>query len=145
MTEDDDRARIAEMVKSVYAMLSGPAGPRDYGSVKHYYLPDARLIRTGVDKSGHAFADIMSVDDHHADVDRKLADIAFLEEEISHDCELFGHVARVRSVYKSVYGEGPDAAVGRGVNFFNIVRVRGEWKIASCVWDNEREGLSLAD
>ncbi|MEZ5981877.1 MAG: hypothetical protein R3C54_06160 [Parvularculaceae bacterium] len=143
MTLDQDRRIIREMLRDDYAMLSGPAGPRDYDRVKHYFHPAARLVRTGIGPDGEPFTTVMSVDDHHADVDEKLAKLDFLEEELEHDCEIFGNVARVRSVYRSVYGSGGEARENRGVNFFNLVRENGEWKIISVVWDNERDGLSL--
>lgn len=143
MTLGPDRRIIKEMLQTDYAMLSGPAGPRDYGRVKHYFHPSARLVRTGIGPDGEPFTRVMSVDEHHADVDEKLANLDFLEEELEHDCEIFGNVARVRSVYRSVYGSGADARENRGVNFFNLVRENGEWKIMSVVWDNERDGLSL--
>lgn len=143
MTLDQDRRIIREMLRDDYAMLSGPAGPRDYDRVKHYFHPAARLVRTGIGPDGEPFTTVMSVDDHHADVDEKLARLDFLEEELEHDCEIFGNVARVRSVYRSVYGSGGAARENRGVNFFNLVRENGEWKIISVVWDNERDGLSL--
>ena len=143
MTLDQDRRIIREMLRDDYAMLSGPAGPRDYDRVKHYFHPAARLVRTGIGPDGEPFTTVMSVDDHHADVDEKLAKLDFIEEELEHDCEIFGNVARVRSVYRSVYGSGGAARENRGVNFFNLVRENGEWKIISVVWDNERDGLSL--
>lgn len=143
MADAEDRETIQTMIRDAYAMLSGPPGPRAYDRVKHHYHPDARLVRTGIDENGAPFATVMSVDDHHRDVDAKFADMAFLEDEIDHECEIFGNVARVRSVYRSVFGEGADAREGRGVNFFNLIRENGAWKIMSIVWDNEREGLSL--
>ena len=143
MNEAEDKRRIRAMINEDYAMLSGPPGPRPYEKVKHHYHPRATMVRTGVDENGSPFATVMSVDDHHADVDRKLTDIAFLEEEIDHQCEIFGHIARVRSIYRSVYGTGSAAREGRGVNFFNLIRENGAWKIMSIVWDNERQGLKL--
>ena len=95
MTLDQDRRIIREMLRDDYAMLSGPAGPRDYDRVKHYFHPAARLVRTGIGPDGEPFTTVMSVDDHHADVDEKLAKLDFLEEELEHDCEIFGNVARV--------------------------------------------------
>jgi len=143
MTLDQDRRIIREMLRDDYAMLSGPAGRATIDRVKHYFHPAARLVRTGIGPDGEPFTTVMSVDDHHADVDEKLAKLDFLEEELEHDCEIFGNVARVRSVYRSVYGSGGAARENRGVNFFNLVRENGEWKIISVVWDNERDGLSL--
>ena len=143
MSDSEDRRIIRAMIREGYAMLSGPPGPRAYDAMKHHYHPSARLARTGVDEGGRPFAAVMSVDEHHADVDKKFADAAFLEEEIDHRCEVFGNIARVRSVYRSVYGSPPDAREGRGVNFYNLIREDGRWKIMSVVWDNERAGLRL--
>ena len=140
-----DRDSVRDMIREIYAILSGPPGPRPYQTVKRHYDPRATLVRTGVDDAGRAFATVMSVDEHHADVDQKLADIAFLEEEIAHECEIFGNIARVRSVYRSVYGSESAAIENRGVNFFNLVKRDGVWKIMSIVWDNERPGLKLDD
>ena len=143
MSEAEDKKIIRAMINEDYAMLSGPAGPRPYDRVKHHYHLRATMVRTGVDEKGEAFATIMSVDDHHADVDKKLANTAFIEDEIDHQCEVFGNIARVRSIYRSVYGSGADAREGRGVNFYNLIRENGAWKIMSIVWDNERPGLKL--
>jgi hypothetical protein len=143
MSVEDAKRIIRSMIIEDYAMLSGPPGPRAYDSVKHHYHPDARLVRTGLDEDGRPFASVMTVDQHHADVDKKFAAMAFLEEEIDHQCEVFGNIARVRSVYRSVYGSGPGAREGRGVNFYNFVRIDGAWKIMSIIWDNERPGLRL--
>lgn len=145
MSLDEDRRTINAIVLAIYEMLSGPAGLRDYDRVKGFYHPDARLIRTGVDDNGAPFTQVMTVDEHHADVDRKLADLAFLEEEIAHDCEVFGNIARVRSIYRSVYGTGESAQEGRGVNFFHLIRYNSAWTIVSVIWDNERRGLSIDD
>ncbi len=139
---DADRRAIRAIVNEAYAMLSGPPGPRAYDSVKHHYHPRAVLVRTGAE-GGRPFVNVMSVDQHHADVDAKLANTAFLEEEIDHQCEVFGNIARVRSVYRSVYGSGADARESRGVNFFNLIRDGEAWRIMSIVWDNERAGLAL--
>ncbi len=145
MSADEDRRIIQEMITADYAMLSGPPGPRAYHAVKHHYHPAARLVRTGIGDDGMPFATVMTVDQHHADVDAKFTASAFLEEELDHQCEVFGNIARVRSVYRSVYGSGSSARRGRGVNFYNFVRINGAWKIMSIVWDNERPGLSLDD
>ena len=143
MSDAEDRKIIRAMITDDYAMLSGPPGPRPYHRVKHRYHPRATMVRTGVDADGNSFATVMSVDDHHAYVDRKLADTAFLEEEIDHQSEVFGNIARVRSIYRSVYGTSPAAREGRGVNFYNLIREDGAWKIVSIVWDKERPGLKL--
>ena len=133
------------ILHEVYAMLSGPPGPRDYDRVRHFYHPDARLIRTGMTETGEPFAQVMSIDDHARDVNKLLAETAFVEEEIGHEAEVFGSVARVTSIYRYCFGEGENAREGRGVNLYNFYFDGETWKAISCVWANEREGFSLAE
>jgi hypothetical protein len=33
--------------------------------------------------------------------------------------------------------------VGRGVNFFTLIRANGRWQVMSIVWDTERTGNVL--
>lgn len=137
------RSDFRDITEAIYAALSGPPGPRNYDAIRPLYTDDARLIRTGVDENGKPFMKVMTVDEHEADVSKLLAGMAFEEAEIGHEAEVFGHVARVKSVYNSVYGSGPSARRGRGINFFNLVYDGSDWKVASCIWDNERPGLSV--
>lgn len=138
MSESEDRRVTSAKVHQAFAMLSGPPGPRAYDAVKHHCHPAARMVRTGVDDAGKPFATVMTVDEHHADVDRKFAAAAPLGEEIDHHCEDFGNVAGVRSDYRSVYGSTLDAREGRGANFHNSAREDDRWRLMSIVCDNER-------
>ena len=140
-----DRTDFRDITEALYAAISGPAGERNYDAVRQFYHPDARLIRTGVDADGKSFVTSMSVDEHERDVSRHLAHMAFEEVEIAHEAEMFGHVARVKSVYRSVYGSGAEARMNRGINFFNLVFDGENWKIASIIWDNERPGLRVGE
>ena len=137
------RADFRDITEAIYAAISGPPGPRNYDRIRKYYTADARLIRTGIGADGKPFAKSMTVDEHEKDVSALLADMAFEEVEIAHEAEIFGNVARVRSVYRSVYGSGPKARHGRGINYMNLVFDGRDWKVASVVWDNEREGLAI--
>lgn len=139
MSEADFR----DLTARIYAALSGPPGPRDYSAIRALYRDDARLIRTGIGADGRPFVRAMTLDEHEKDVSALLADTAFEEVEIAHRAERFGQVAQVRSVYRFRYGEGDGAREGRGVNYLTLVEEGGRWQVASIVWDNEREGLSL--
>ena len=48
----DDQAAIGAVVDAMYAMVSGPAGPRDWSRQPDAFHPDARQMRTGVDEAG---------------------------------------------------------------------------------------------
>ena len=41
-----DEEQIGAVVEEMYAMISGPAGPRDWSRQRNCFLEDARQIRT---------------------------------------------------------------------------------------------------
>ncbi len=131
------------MTAALYAVVSSPPGKRNWESIRGWYHPDARLVRTGVNESGAVFASVMSFDDYVADVEVKLADVEFAELEIAHESTIVGNVAQVASVYEFRFESANDRREGRGVNFFTFVFDGNLWRIMSIVWDNERSGVSL--
>lgn len=58
MTKIDFR----DMTRALYRVVSAPPGQRDWQAVRHYYHPDARLVRTGLNPDGTPFARVMSFD-----------------------------------------------------------------------------------
>lgn len=44
-----DKDAIGAVVDEMYAMISGPAGPRDWSRQAAIFHPDSRQIRTWVD------------------------------------------------------------------------------------------------
>ena len=74
-----------------------------------------------------------------------LAGVEFSETEIGHEARIFGNVAQVASFYEKSLKSETEELHGRGVNFFNLIYDGSQWLIMSIVWDNEREGLALAD
>jgi hypothetical protein len=132
-----------DMTCALYAVVSAPPGRRDWASIAHYYHPDARLVRTGVNPDGSPFALVMSFDAYVQNVETLLKEIRFSEVELAHEAVLFGNVARLTSVYEYTRETSTGAHKGRGVNFFTLICQDGRWRIMSIVWDNERPGLSL--
>ena len=131
------------MTAAIYAVVSSPPGERDWEGIRDFYHPDARLVRTGVDETGAVYASVFSFDEYVADVEQKLADVAFSEVEIAHDVTIVGNVAQLASVYEFTLETGGERLDGRGVNFFTLASDGNDWRIMSIVWDNERSGVSL--
>jgi len=139
------RDDFRDVTAALYAVVSSPAGQRDWESIRGWYHRDARLVRTGLDDAGEVFASVMSFDDYVADVEVRLADVEFSETEVLHDATIFGNVAQVASVYEYRSEFAVSERTGRGVNFFTFVFDGDAWRIMSIVWDNERDGLSLPE
>lgn len=131
------------MTEALYRVVSASPGDRDWESIRHYYHPDARLVRTGLNPDGSAFALVMSLDAYIENVNSLLAEVQFSEVELTHEAIVFGNVARLTSVYEFTRRSAAGVQRGRGVNFFTLIQQDGRWLIMSIVWDNERPGLSL--
>ena len=127
----------------LYAAVSGPAGPRHWGKAGRLFHSDARLVRTGADAEGAIFRDVLTWADFVAHVDRRLANVAFYEEEEWQDSLRCGNVAEIRSLYRWRFPD--EARTGRGWNFFTLVLFPEGWKVMSLVWDNERPGLAVPE
>src|SRR5581483_11983940 len=63
----DDNAAIGAVVDAMYAMVSGPAGPRDWSRQGEVFHPEARQMRTGVDEMGQPWIRIMGPAAYRAD------------------------------------------------------------------------------
>jgi len=139
------RSDFRDYTSKLYKIVSTTRQSRDWESERALYHPDARLVRTGMNEDGSAFAKVMSLDEYINNADALLANVEFSEVEAKHEARIFGNVAQVASVYESTFKTETEEIHGRGVNFFNLIYDGSTWLIMSIVWDNEREGLSLTD
>ena len=69
MSEGDqaDLAAIRAAIDEMYAMISGPAGPRDWSRQSNCFHPDARQIRTWIDDEGRPAMKMMGLADYARD------------------------------------------------------------------------------
>jgi hypothetical protein len=139
------RTDFRDFTSRLYEIVSTPGPNRDWEAERSLYHPDARLVRTGLNEDGSPFAKVMSLDEFIENADQMLADVDFSETEIKHEARIFGNVAQVASFYEKSHKSETEETRGRGVNFLNFIYDGSRWLIMSIVWDNEREGLSLAD
>ncbi len=144
MGEAEDRAAIGAVVDEMYAMISGPAGPRDWSRQANCFHPEARQIRTFLDADGRPACTIMGVDDYARDTTPFFMTHDFFEVEIGRRIDLFGNIAHVWSAYEARNALDDAVPERRGINSIQLFRdpERG-WRIMAMIWDNEREGLAL--
>lgn len=135
----NDEEAIGAAIDEMYAMISGPAGPRDWSRQENCFLPEARQVRTWVDETGRATKKSMSLDDYSSDTIPFFAANAFYEVETNRRIDLFGNIAHVWSNYEA--RRSPDAAdvERRGINSIQLFRDPDRsWRIIHMIWDNER-------
>ena len=139
----DERAAIGAVVDAMYAMVSGPAGPRDWSRQGEAFHPDARQMRTGVDEAGRPWMKIMSPDAYRADTAAFFAANDFFEVETARRIDVLGNMAHVWSLYEARRSPHDAAPERRGINSIQLYNdgVDG-WRIVSMIWDNERPGVA---
>jgi hypothetical protein len=139
-----DRSDIGAVVDAMYAMISGPAGPRDWDVQREIFHPDSRQIRTGVDGEDKAWAKVMGREDYIADTAPYFAANDFYEVETARRIDVFGNMAQVWSVYEARTAPDDAEPERRGINSIQLFRGDdGLWSIVAMIWDNERPGVSV--
>ena len=136
MTDDE---AIGAVVDEMYAMISGPAGPRDWSRQANCFLPEARQVRTWVDDEGRAQMLSMGLADYAANTTPFFATNPFYEVETERRIDRFGNMAHVWSRYEA--RTSPDAAdvERRGINSIQLFKHTDHgWRIIHMIWDNER-------
>ena len=142
----NDREAIAAAVAEMYAMISGPAGPRDWSRQANSFHAAARQIRTWVDAAGRPALKIMSVDEYAGDTAPYFAENAFYEVEIGRRIDLFGNIAHVWSAYEARRAPDDAEPERRGINSIQLFKTpEAGWRIMSMIWDNEREGVEIPE
>ena len=140
----NEEAKIGAVVNEMYAMISGPAGPRDWSRQRVIFHPEARQMRTGLDEQGKAWIKIMSLDEYAENTTPFFAANDFYEVEIGRRIDVFGNMAHVWSAYEARNALDDANPERRGINSIQLYRDdTGRWQITSMIWDNEREGLKI--
>ena len=136
MSEEE---QIGAVIDEMYAMISGPAGPRDWSRQRNSFLPEARQVRTFVDERGRPECKMMGLDEYAQNTSAFFAENAFYEIETARRIDVFGNMAHVWSNYEARTSLDDAKPERRGINSIQLFRHPDEgWKIISMIWDNER-------
>jgi hypothetical protein len=139
-----DEAAIGAVVDAMYAMVSGPAGPRDWSRQQEVFHPEARQMRTGVDEAGGPWIRIMTPQAYRADTAEFFAATDFFEVEIARRIDVLGNMAHVWSLYEARHAPHDATPERRGINSIQLYNDGQAWRIISMIWDNERPGVTVA-
>ena len=136
-----DEQQIGAVIDEMYAMISGPAGPRDWSRQANCFLPEARQVRTWVDEEGRPKKRSMSLDEYSLDTSPFFEANPFFELEKARRIDVFGNIAHVWSHYEARTSTDHPEVERRGVNSIQLFRHPDlGWRILHMIWDNERAG-----
>jgi len=137
----DDVASIDAVIKTLYDVISGPAGNRDWNRFYSLYLPEARMGAAVKTPGGDAFRSFTPAEYQKMNAPQ-FAQSGFFEEELNRKVMQYGNVAAVQSAYQFRFQQnGP--VEQRGVNYITLVKSEGRWWVANISWQGETKDLPL--
>jgi hypothetical protein len=140
---------VDHLVASLYDVVSGPAGQRDWDRFRALFVPDGRLAwidpesaATKDAPAGKGDAVFLTPDTFMQQNDSYFKTNGFFERSIVKRVEGFGNLVEVWSTKES--RDAKDAKPSsRGIDSFQIVHAHGRFWIASLLFDDERPGVTL--
>jgi hypothetical protein len=140
----EDVETIEGIIKALYEVISGPAGPRDWDRERTLLHPQARLMPTRPGPEGGGLVDVFDCDGYIASRSPFFAQNDFYEVEMAQRVDRFGNIAQVWSQYEG--RRAPDSEpLFRGINSIQLFHDGDRWWVMSVLWDNEREGNPLPE
>lgn len=140
----EDVETIEGIVRALYDVISGPAGPRDWARERTLLHPQARLMPTRPGPDGGGLVDVFDCDGYIESRTPFFAKGDFYEVERAQRVDRFGNIAQVWSQYEG--RRSPDGeAFFRGINSIQLFHDGDRWWVMSVLWDNEREGRPLPE
>ena len=131
----DDVVSIDAIIETLYEVISGPAGDRDWDRFRSLFAPDARLIPTRGTEGGGAEARVSTVEGYIQGSGRYFKENAFYESEVARTTESFGNITHAFSTYET--RRPPAEDVGRGVSSIQLLKDGDRWWIVTIFWVNE--------
>ena len=114
----------------------------DFEIIKKQFVPKAHL--------GYVRKDtviLRSPSEYFNSMEKTLSDnnVKYLREwEIKARTDVFGNIAQRTSLY-AVHFNTTDSLAERGIINFQLVKVNGEWKILSMIWEAEKGNRSVPE
>jgi hypothetical protein len=139
-----DVASLDAIIHSLYDVISGPPGPRNWTRFRSLFIKGARLIPTGRDSSGHSHIRVVSPDMFVENATKAFQKEPFYENEIGRTVETFGAITQVFTAYAS--RRTPDGTpFARGINSMQFYYDGNRWYCVTIFWDSERPGNTIPD
>ena len=127
-----DVSEIDGIIKALYGVISGPAGPRDWGRFRSLFHKDAYMAAFNPKKELRKFSPAQYVQNNGPFFMKN----SFNEKELGRTVNQFGTVAQVFTSYEFTAGTTPPTTK-RGINSIELIKEKGRWFIMSVTWDEE--------
>jgi hypothetical protein len=143
---------VDHLVASLYDVVSGPAGQRNWDRFRALFVPDGRIVsivpESAATKDAPARkgdAVFLTPDMFAQQNDPYFKTHSFFERSIANRFEEFGNLIEVWSTSEIRDAKDDAQPFSRGIDSFQIVHAHGRFWIASLLFDHERPGVTLPE
>lgn len=127
-----DVTEIDGIIKALYDVISGPAGPRNWDRFRSLFHKDAFMAAFNAKKELRKFSPAQYAQNNGPFFMQN----SFNEKEVGRTVNQFGNVAQVFTAYEFNAGTTPPTTK-RGINSVSLIKEKGRWFIMSITWDEE--------
>lgn len=126
------------IMRAIYDVISGPAGPRDWNRFYSLMAPGARLIPTTHHKGDSATTVTAYTPQQFAERGQAYFDKnSFFEKELAHTTQTYGGITQTFSTYGSYHNAHDAKPFQRGINSFQLFNDGKRWYVVTIYWDAE--------
>lgn len=143
---------VDHLVDSLYDVVSGPAGQRDWDRFRSLFVPDGRIAsivpERAATKDAPARKDdavFLTPDMFEQKNDAYFKTHSLFEHSIASRVEEFGNLVEVWRTSEIRDAKDDAKPSARGIDSFQIVHAHGRFWIASLLFDHERPGVMLPE
>jgi hypothetical protein len=141
-----DVESVNAIIQSLYDVISGPSGEkRNWDRMRTIFLPEARMIATGISPLGVAGKKTMTVEDYINSSGPYLEKNGFFESEIGRKTEQFGNIVHVFSTYESRKTLADEKPFMRGINSIQLWFDGKRWWIVTVLWQSESKDVLIPE
>ena len=141
--DSSDVRSLDAILATLYGVISGPAGERDWNRFRSLFAPGARLIPTRHPRDSAAVASVLDVEGYVGRAGSYFKQNPFYETEAARRVERFGSIAHVFSTYESRHAPTDTEPFSRGINSIQLLFDGIRWWVVTVYWDAERPGLTI--
>jgi hypothetical protein len=143
---------VDHLIASLYDVVSGPAGQRDWDRFRSLFVPDGRIVSIVPESAAtkniparKGDAVFLTPDMFAQQNDPYFKAHGFFERSIASRLEEFGNLIDVWSTSEIRDTKDDTQPFSRGIDSFQIVHAQGRFWIASLLFDHERPGVTLPE
>ena len=128
---------INGLISTVYNIISGDAGDREWDRFRALFYPGARFISVKVNSKGEEVYFEGTVDEYIEVIKPILGKNTYYEHETSRSIQESNNIAQIFSIFESILFENGNPTNLKGANSFQIIYKNNRWWITSVLFNSE--------